>query len=57
MGSDGSTRRRMDGPCAEGLSDPRLSADERPKESPMPGLLPDVDPDGLLEFSVVYIYR
>src|ERR1035437_6948896 len=27
------------------------------KESPMPGLLPHVDPDGLLEFSVVYTDR
>jgi aspartate aminotransferase-like enzyme len=26
-------------------------------ETPMPGLLPDVDPDGLLEFSVVYTDR
>src|SRR2546427_3646724 len=24
---------------------------------PMPGLLPDIDPDGLLEFSVVYTDR
>jgi hypothetical protein len=27
------------------------------KETPMPGLLPHVDPDGLLEFSVVYTDR
>ena len=28
-----------------------------PQESTMPGLLPNVDPDGLLEFSVVYTDR
>ncbi|TXT47156.1 MAG: class V aminotransferase, partial [Spirochaetes bacterium] len=27
------------------------------KEASMPGLLPNVDPDGLLEFSVVYTDR
>jgi aspartate aminotransferase-like enzyme len=35
----------------------RLTLSEFEKEPPMPGLLPDVDPDGLLEFSVVYTDR
>jgi aspartate aminotransferase-like enzyme len=35
----------------------RLTLCEFEKEPPMPGLLPHVDPDGLLEFSVVYTDR
>jgi aspartate aminotransferase-like enzyme len=30
---------------------------DRCEETPMPGLIPDVDPDGLLEYSVVYTDR
>ena len=33
------------------------AADEYLPETPVPGLLPDVDPDGLLEYSVVYTDR
>ncbi|RYY49276.1 MAG: hypothetical protein EOO24_67135, partial [Comamonadaceae bacterium] len=38
--------------CREGAD-----CDPLPGDSPMPGLLPDIDPDGLLEFSVVYTDR
>jgi len=41
----------------QGSATLRLTPCEFEKESPMPGLLPHVDPDGLLEFSVVYTDR
>ena len=34
-----------------------LTGSARHRSSPVPGLLPDVDPDGLLEFSVVFTDR
>src|SRR5450755_1997469 len=57
MGASGWTSRRMDRPCATGMLIRDCPPIERPKEIPMPGLLSDVDPDGLLEFSVVYTDR
>ncbi len=34
-----------------------MSAETAPLEAPLPGLVPNVDPDGLLEYSVVYTDR
>ena len=34
-----------------------MAAAREPGVLPVPGLLPDVDPDGLLEYSVVYTDR
>src|ERR1700712_351823 len=54
MGSWGLLR----GQLPQAGSHAKLAAQfESQSETTMPGLLPDVDPDGLLEFSVVYTDR